>query len=588
MEYLVVDIETYDPLLQKEGTGVFRKDGKVLGVAFHDSRIGVTSYSPPSDKIRALLATPIPKVFHNAMYDLDWLINGLGWEVNGEWHDTMIREVLLDMWSSSFSLDATAHKYGVVGKLTNLLEDWALENNIKDVYKHLEEVPFPIVSAYAKQDVLVTGQIYELQEQRIAGDPELHTAYKREMKLLKLLLKMRKRGCRVSESRRVFVEGALLEEFNDTLHELNTYFGFELNTSQSSCMVRVWDKLGLPTERTAKGNPSFSAEILELYRENKWVAKIIKTKHIRTMLGNFVKGSLVRYPIDGYLHPNYHQLKSGGNGAITGRISTSSPSIQQFPAKKETGGELIRSCIIPDDGYILGSPDYRQIEYRVLTHYALGEGAQEARDKMVNDKDMSYHKYVQRMLVDFTNDSFWDTDTGYKMTKSLNFAAIYGMRPAGFSRKFHIENAEELYDAYHSAMPFVMPTCDVIEHVIEKRGFVRTIGGRKIIYGGGLKDGVFKAVNYLFQGSASDILKQAMVDIDESGVDDVCNLLLTVHDELPMQFPETKEGYEAFEEACNIMEKAMVLKVPIPVDREVGRDWGNVMDVKKFLTMPKR
>ena len=260
--------------------------------------------------------------------------------------------------------------------------------------------------------------------------------------------------------------------------------------------------------------------------------------------------------------------------------------MQQVPARAEKHGKEIRSLFIPEDDCILGAFDYKQIEYRVFIHFAEGPGAEEAR-KEFHEHDVDYHWMVQTMMGWVTGDK--DKDKEYRhITKNLNFGSIYCMGARSFAAKFKkpllkahpdadpdnlVPLADSLMKMYKKKIPFVDPTCRSIINTGEKRGYVRTLSGRRQRMP--LDGGAYKLVNYLIQGSAADLLKKGLVDAWDKGVFNILKIHAQIHDEIVFSIPKTKAGYEACCTLRDCMAHAYDLRIPIGVDTEIGPDWGH-------------
>ncbi len=584
-----VDIETYDPHLQDWGPGACRKDGEILGVGIYCPDECIDEYfSPDNPKVALILADPdVVKVFHNGVYDLDWLINGYGFEVNGRCEDTMTRETLLDSYAFSYSLDACCHRRGVEGKNKGgTIDKWYAENGGKGkAIEHLKDIPQRIVGKYCRQDCKATYDLYFAQ-QPLLEEQHLLNANDIECELYPLLMQMKGNGFRLDMSKLFERMDQFEEEYEDGMHKLEQKYGFAedtLSLNSANDIEKMWRAEKLPIEYTATGKPSFAAAVLE--DSNHPLAE--KIQHLRGLAKtNAFLGSWVDYAVDGYLHPCFYPAKRDDSGTVTGRWSSGDPNLQQVPARAEKHGKELRSLFVPEPGYILGAFDYKQIEYRVFIHFADGTGADKARAEF-HIHDVDYHQMVQEMMGWVTGDK--DKDKEYRhITKNLNFGSIYCMGARSFAKKFKRplmkahpdadpENlfplADSLMKEYKRKIPFVEPTCRKIIQTGEKRGYVRTLSGRRQRMP--LDGGAYKLVNYLIQGSAADLLKKALVDAWNAGVFKVLKLHAQIHDEIVFSIPDTKEGYEACLKLKECMVNAYSLRVPLGVDTEIGPDWGH-------------
>jgi len=584
-----IDIETVDPHLKDWGPGACRKDGEILGVGCYCPELSVDEYFMPDDpRIAEILSDPdIVKVFHNGVYDLDWLINGYGLEVNGRCEDTMTRETLLDSYAFSYSLDACCQRRGVVGKNKgDTIDAWYKEQGFKGkAIENLDKIPPHIVGKYCRQDCKATYDLY-MAQQPLLEEQNLLNANDIECRLYPLLMQMKGNGIRVDMQKLFSLADQFEEEYDNGITELENMYGFaegKLSINSGSDIEKMWRAEHLPIEYTATGKPSFAAGVLEdcphpLAEKIQHLRGLAKTQ-------SFL-GSWVDYSINGFIHPCFYPAKRDDSGTVTGRWSSGDPNLQQVPARAEKHGKEIRSLFIPLDGYILGAFDYKQIEYRTFIHFADGEGAEAARAEF-HDHDVDYHQMVQEMMGWVTGDK--DKDKEYRhITKNLNFGSIYCMGARSFAQRFKrpllkahpnadpdnlFPLADSLMKEYKRKIPFVEPTCRKIINTGERRGYVRTLSGRRQrmpLDGGG-----YKLVNYLIQGSAADLLKKALVDAWRAGVFEVLKLHAQVHDEVVFSIPDTKEGYEACLKLKECMVNAYPLKIPLGVDTEIGPDWGH-------------
>lgn len=598
MNRLIVDIETYDPGLTEMGAGVYRGDGYVLGVALFDPQTkekryinlrhkGITE-SEKAENLRYLeqiLGTTSTKIGANFLYDLDWLQNGkgMGLKVNGQYQDIQSRECLLDAYARSYSLDTLSQKYGFPGKHDQEIIDWCNTRGLKGApQKHLYMMPFDVVERYALGDVEETDNVFLAQEPEIMNQG-LDQILNIEMGLLPLLLQMRKQGIRVNESRRQEVSEELTQGYYSTLQDFEKKYNCKgVNINSGTDLLTIFNKNGVPVIYTEKGNPSFSKESLSLV-DHEITKEIEEIRGYKTVINNFVNGSLVDYQVNGRIHANFQPMRSDDHGTVTGRFACLDPNLQQIPAKKEKHGDLIRDILIPEDDCWYGAPDYSQIEYRILLHFASGPGAEEVRQKFINDPRTDYHQIVVDM-----------TGLDRKHAKNFNFGSIYCMGKDTMRKKFgfSVEQCETLTEQYYGMMPFIKPTRNAIINTAKKRGYLRTVLGRRARVSQDIRDqgGEYKLVNYLIQGSAADVMKKGMYDAYNAGVFNVLMPHITVHDELGVSTPKTVEGLEAYQELVHLMENCIKIDVPLHVDCDLGSSFGNLtedVDLEKTLSNVK-
>jgi DNA polymerase I-like protein with 3'-5' exonuclease and polymerase domains len=293
------------------------------------------------------------------------------------------------------------------------------------------------------------------------------------------------------------------------------------------------------------------------------------------------------------VYGQFHQLKSDDSGTISGRFSSSAPNLENIPARDEELGPLVRSLFEPENGEDWYSDDYSQIEYRGIVHYGIGPSADRCRKMYNEDPKTDFHN----MVVDMTG-------IPRKRAKNINFGKSYGMGVATAAAQMGCTEDEARFfiDQYDREMPFVGELLTRCAGVVEKRGFLTTILGRRARFemwenkkwsgkgdaclplaaaqakwgvGNIRLAGTYRALNRLIQGSAADIFKKALADIWKAGICDVLGAPLNlVHDEVCWSVPKNAVAHKAHDEAVNLMRNVVKLSVPLLVDTESGPNWG--------------
>jgi DNA polymerase-1 len=293
----------------------------------------------------------------------------------------------------------------------------------------------------------------------------------------------------------------------------------------------------------------------------------------------------------GRIHCQFNQLKSDENGTVTERFSSSQPNLQQIPVRGEDG-KPIRKVFIPEQLQRWHKFDWNQIEFRLVVNDALEldrrglcecPGAQEVVDEFTINPNVDFHQIVAEM-----------TRRDRSTAKSVNFCIIYGGGPDRLCHELGIsrEECEELLREYHERVPFMRSLMNHYKCKAKHEKVVQTLYGRRrhfnrwrtqddrIIFSDRRPPNAelaftYTALNARIQGSAADIMKDAMVKIWESGVCDVIGVPhLTIHDELDLSSPDTKAGHEAVAEVKHIMEHTAQLNLPLKVDAQSGPNWG--------------
>ena len=588
------DIETFDPELKNKGPGVYSENGRILGCAIADEN-GFSEYydlghkgQDPEDRkkniqyLREVLALPNKKLATNALYDLDWLCNGkYKFEINGDWLDTQIAEPLLDEYRKSYSLDSLGEKYLNQKKFKTEIEDFCAEYRLKgDPRQHLYLMPFNMVRKYARQDVELPVKIFKKQwmlmkEQGLLGVFDL------EMSLFPLLLQMRSTGVWMNNEELESSKVQIAEEIQTLTNDLAKKYG-EFNYNSSKQIAEIFDKLGIPYSFTEKGNPKLDAKFLQTVDHN--IAKdILEVRHKEKLYSTFLVNSFTEHQINGRIHCSFFPMRNEGYGTKSGRFSSANPNLQQIPSDKDDPVSLLcRQLFIPEEDHFWGKIDYSQIEYRLIAHYANGDKSEDVRRKYNEDPNTDYHQ----LIMDWTGVS-------RKNAKRLNFGMAYAMGVQTCSEMFgwSKKDAEELISNYNELVPFVRQTRNSVSTMAKSRGWIKTILGRRARLSEDMRENgkEYTMFNRLIQGSAADLMKKAMSDCYKAGIFNTLKPHLTVHDELDVSVPKTKEGVEAFVEMKYIMENAIKLRVPVIADAEIGDNWANCSEerfdktVKEYL-----
>lgn len=615
--YIAMDIETDDPNINDFGPGAIRGLGEILGVGVYSEQLHLHEYLRYDDThIKEWFSDPnVTLIFHNAVYDLDWLYN---WIKSPAYHtikcrieDTMTRQSLIDTYSPSFKLDYCCQVFGLEGKnKSDTIEKWWEEHTGKpgkQAIKHLKDIPSNIVGKYCKQDAKATYDLFCAQQPCLEKE-ELVRANNIECELYPWLLATRANGIRIdNEAREKLSDDVSIECFGYEADFRKKYGDVNINSNKQ--LQGLWTKLGLPFEYSKNGSISFGydqmleflngGDQLNMSDEQKEIAHtvakdILQIREYRKLLDTFVDGQFVDMQYNGRIYTClYPSKRDGSGGTVTGRFSSANPNLQQVPAHSEWGKQT-RSIFIPEDECYLGAFDYKQIEYRLFTHFAQGEEGKAAQKLYHENPNLDYHEMGQRMMGWWYPDDEWANKEARHMMKRLSFGNLYGLKAKTFSEHFKwdllkshpnvkqnelYQLAEDLQREYQTKVPFIKVTNEAIMKVGQKRGYVKTLSGKRQRMppnpskGG---DDAYKLINHLVQGSAGDVFKKGVcVDAWKAGVFDVLIPHLMVHDEMVFSIPKTREGYEACVELKDCMANAYPLKVPLGVDTEIGDDWGH-------------
>lgn len=613
--YAAMDIETADPYISDFGPGSIRNLGTILGVGVYSPQLGIDDYLAYTDaRVQNLLEDPnVTLIFHNAVYDLDWLCcwDSTMYKCRARIEDTMTRQALIDTYSPSFKLEYCCKLFGLEGKnKDDTIEAWWEEHTGKpgkQAIKNLKSIPRDVVGKYCKQDAKATYYLF-MAQQPVLEKEELTRANDIECKLYPWLLATRKNGIRIDNIAREKLSNDVTVECEQYERDFHDKYG-DVNISSNKQLQGLWTRLGLPFEYNKDGNISFGydqmleflngGDQLNMNDQQKEVAHavakdILQIREYRKLLDTFVDGQFVDMQFNGRIYTNlYPSKRDGSGGTVTGRFSSANPNLQQVPAHSEWGKQT-RSIFIPEQGCYLGAFDYKQIEYRLFTHFAQGEEGKAAQKLYHENPALDYHEMGQRMMGWWYPDDEWANKEARHMMKRLSFGNLYGLKAKTFSEHFKwdllkshpdckqsdlFQLAENLQSEYQRKVPFIKVTNEAIMKVGQRRGYVKTLSGKRQRMppnpskGG---DDAYKLINYLVQGSAGDVFKKGVcVDAWNAGVFDVLVPHLMVHDEMVFSIPKTKEGYEACVALKECMANAYPLKVPLGVDTEIGNDWGH-------------
>jgi DNA polymerase I-like protein with 3'-5' exonuclease and polymerase domains len=594
---IAIDLETKDPNIKTKGSGWATFDGHIVGFAVaafdqqwyfpigHDAG-GNMDLSMTTAFIQDILKTPATKIFHNASYDVGWLLVN-GFEIRGKIIDTMIAAAVVNENRFSFSLNACAKDY--LGEIKNetFLNEKAKEWGI-DPKADMWRLPAGYVGFYAEQDAALTLKLWQRLKQEIVKQ-DLHDVWEMEMELLPILIDMRRRGIRVDIDKAEQIKKEFKQKEAIVLKKIKdeTTIGVDIWAARS--VAQVFDRIGVDYPRTAKTEePSFTQNWL--INCNNPIAQLIReAREINKFHSTFID-SVLRYTHKGKIHSEINQLRSDQGGTVSGRLSYSNPNLQQIPARNKEFGDKIRSLFLPEEGKQWGSFDYSQQEPRLVAHYAASVSKQFAGAdefiKAYEDESADFHQIVADMA-----------GISRTQAKTINLGLFYGMGKAKLAKELGIDkdSAERLLNTYNDRVPFVKKLAVEVTSSASKYGFVRTIKGRKCrfdmwepstfgmnkamqyeeakaIYGNNIRRAfTYKALNRLIQGSAADQTKQAMIDCHKAGYQP----LLQIHDELCFSINEEKDVKIVKDKMENAID---TLKVPSKVDIALGKSWGEAKE----------
>ncbi len=520
-------------------------------------------------RMKPWLESDSPKLGHHLKYDAHVLRNhdiALG----GIAFDSMLESFVLDSTATRHDMDSVANKY--LGVKTTKYEDVA-GKGAKQL--RFDEVDIEVASAYAAQDADITFQLHETLWPKLQEVPSLAKLYLEiEQPLVEVLRKMEYLGVLVDAEMLKQQSQELAESMAATEKRVHEMAGGPFNLASPKQLQEIlYDRLGLPVlSKTPKGQPSTAESVLQdLAEEHELPKAILEYRGIAKLKSTYTdKLPLEIDPRTGRIHTSYHQAV-----AATGRLSSTDPNLQNIPIRTPEG-RRIRQAFIAPEGYRLLAADYSQIELRIMAHLSEDAGLLAA---FAADTDIHRATAAEVFGIepaDVSNDE-------RRSAKAINFGLIYGMSAFGLGRQLGIgrNQAQEYVDLYFDRYPGVKAYMDGTRERAREDGFVATVYGRRLylpeIDSRNHQRRQYaerSAINAPMQGSAADIIKRAMIDVDRwlasSGAD--ARVIMQVHDELVLEVAESN-AEEIAVEIAKLMESAADLRVPLKADYGLGANW---------------
>jgi len=591
---IAIDLETKDTGINEGlGSGWATNSGEIIGFAVATE--GFQAYYPFGhfgggnlikeqvlQYMSDVCALPCRKIFHNAQYDVGWL-NAYGIEVKGEIVDTMIAGALIDENRYTYRLNSLAKDYlGELKAETDLNE--AAKAHGVDPKMEMWMLPAEHVGYYAEQDARLTYLLWQRFKHEIFKQ-NLNTIWQLEKNLLPTLIKMRKKGIRVNVEKAEQLQKQFAVKEKDILQQIKKLVGKDIDIWAARQIAFAFDKLGIEYPKSPKSKePSFTQNWL--VNNDTEISKLVVSAREINKFHNTFLNSIMKYEYKGRIHAEINQLRSDNGGTVSGRLSMSSPNLQQLPARNKEFGPLIRGLFLPEEGYKWGSFDYSQQEPRLVVHYASSigegyEGSQELVEAYAN-ADADFHQTVANLV-----------GIDRKQAKTIGLGLMYGMGKNKLANMLglNFDEASALIGKFNRRAPFVKMLSDRCMKKANEEGVIRTKLGRKCRFNmwetkdfgihtpetfenASAKYGTnnikraftYKALNRLIQGSAADQTKQAIVACVELGYQP----LLQIHDELCFNVLE-----EDVEKIVRAMEGCVQLNVPSVVDVALGDDFGS-------------
>lgn len=522
------------------------------------------------DALRPALQDPAKKKLgQHGKYDLH-VLRRHGVAVQGYHDDTMLESFVLNSTATRHDMDSLALRY--LGYSTIKFEDVA--------GKGAKQIPFSQVgideaSRYAAEDADITLRLHHALQPQLLAEPALDSVYRNiEMPLVPVLASIEGNGVRIDTDELRRQSQDLSSRMLAAQQKATELAGRSFNLdSPKQLQAVLFDELKLPAVvKTPKGQPSTNEEALEAIADQHELPRVILEYRGLAKLRSTYTDKLPEMvnPDTGRVHTSYHQ-----SGAATGRLSSSDPNLQNIPIRTEDGRRIRRAFVAPE-GFQLLAADYSQIELRIMAHLSEDPGLVRAFEQGADVHRATAAEVFGRTLEEVTPNE-------RRAAKAINFGLMYGMSAFGLARNLGIDRgqAQDYVALYFSRYPGVRDFMERMRQQARDQGYVETLFGRRLYLNDiharnqGLRAGAERAaINAPMQGTAADIIKRAMVDVDQwlrdSGAP--ARMILQVHDELVF---ETESSFveDLRLQVVERMSQAAKLRVPLVVDTGVGNNW---------------
>ena len=522
------------------------------------------------EQLRPLLESDaVKKVGQHLKYDANVLANH-GISLRGIAHDTMLESYVLDAVGSRHDMGSLALKY--LGQRVISFEEVAGKGAKQITFDH---VPIEQAAEYAAEDADVTLRLHEALMPRLEAEPKLREVYEDlELPLVPVLSKIERNGAYVSVDRLRKQSGEIATRLAELETKACELAGQPFNLASPKQLGEIlFEKLELPViKKTPKGAPSTAEEVLvELANDYDLPAVLIEHRGLAKLKSTYTdKLPEMVDAATGRVHTSYHQAVTA-----TGRLSSSDPNLQNIPVRTEEG-RRIRQAFIAPLGRKIVAADYSQIELRIMAHLSSDAGLLHAFAHELDVHSATAAEVFDVALEAVNNDQ-------RRKAKAINFGLIYGMSAFGLAKQIGVSRSEaqQYIDRYFARYPGVADYMDATRALAHEQGFVETLLGRRLYLpeiNARNKQRQLAAertaINAPMQGTAADIIKLAMIEVDRWLTDSALDakMIMQVHDELV---------FEVADDACDAlcaevtarMANVIELKVPLLTEVGVGANW---------------
>lgn len=522
-------------------------------------------------QLKPLLEDPNQaKVGQNLKYDKNVLANH-GITLEGIAEDTMLESYVLNSVSSRHDMDTLARQY--LEESTTTFESIAGKGAKQLTFNQIE---LDKAGPYAAEDADITLRLHQVLMPQLEKTGKLASVYRDiDLPLVPVLSRMEQRGTLINASTLRKHSQELAERMAELEQEAHEVAGENFNLgSPKQLQVIFYEKMGLPViKKTPKGAPSTAEPVLqELAHEHELPRLILEHRSLSKLKSTYTDTlpELISHRT-GRVHTSYHQAVTA-----TGRLSSSEPNLQNIPIRSEQG-RRIRQAFVAPEGYKLLAADYSQIELRIMAHLSGDKGLLTAFEKGEDIHKATAAEVFGVALDEVSGDQ-------RRSAKAINFGLIYGMSAFGLARQLDVERkvAQAYIDKYFERYPGVLTYMDNIRKQAHDDGFVETLYGRRLYLpeinarNKQLQQAAERtAINAPMQGTAADIIKRAMIEVESWLLRDHADharMTMQVHDELILEVKESaldvvRDGL------VQRMSAAASLDVPLLVEAGVGDNW---------------
>ncbi len=507
----------------------------------------------------------VEKIGHHLKYDAH-IFENHGIHLQGWYFDTMLASYVLNSVATRHGMDDVARVY--LSHLTTTFEQVAGKGAKQKTFNQIE---IETAAHYAAEDAHVTYRLYEVLDRKLKELPELSSIlHNIEVPVASVLTRMEENGIALDLN---FLD-QLGVRFSETIQDLENQIieiaGESFNVSSPKQVGEIlFEKMGLKGgKKTATGQYSTSEAILEKI-DHPITARIIEYRGLTKLKSTYTDGLLKQAnPETQRVHTSYHQALTA-----TGRLSSTDPNLQNIPVRENIGRQ-IRQAFIAPEGRILLAADYSQIELRLMAHFSQDEALIHAFNHGQDIHSRTASEVLGVALEDVTSDQ-------RRQAKAVNFGLLYGMSEFGLIRQlgFSREESQNYIKQYFHRYPGIYEYMQRTRQIALEQGFVETITGRRLytpdIKASNMmirKGAERAAINAPLQGSAAEIIKMAMIEVDKILPKAQAKLLLQVHDELVFEVDEAIAD-EISAKIQDVMQKVVTLSVPLLVEVGQGKNW---------------